>query len=129
MITITIFYLLVLYCIILEMGVLQNPAKAIEISLSIKENTEWPNMTKQQHTYLINQSIYVFVVIIGLFSNKQWPIFLIIIIMSSLIFNGFRNKPIIRFVDALICSLLLLFSFINHFHLHIDLSHLITKFI
>lgn len=77
--------------------------------------------TRAQNIFGALQLFYWVWCMVGLFSS-QWLVFVLILIL------GMIPKPniVIRFVDSVITFALILFIFINSFHLHINLFQWIT---
>jgi hypothetical protein len=123
-----IFYLLVTYCVIIEISFMNDTKginehrRIIRESRSNKdEDFDFGKLPRETRSWVINQMFYTLVCFVGLFS-VQWIAFLLILIVSIAL-GFFKIKPkFISIVDSLFCISVLLFIVINHYHLHINLT-------
>ena len=125
----SLFYALVIYCITVEVEVMNNPARSVRASLNakakIQEGAKLHDFAGYDRSYLINSALYSFICLLGLFSS-QWVGFTAILLIS-LIATPFKKIPAFRAADSAICVLILLFIILNRYHFHIDLWQLILN--
>jgi hypothetical protein len=125
MIALTIaFYLVVVFCFILELNSLAHPVKEHVITIKTREEleakTDFRNMSKDVQTHYLNQVVYWFTCMSGVLSS-QWPAFLTIVLIAF-VSKFYRHVIWAKWVDTLVCGALLLFAILNRFHLHLDLG-------
>lgn len=117
------FYILVLFCITVEIQTLTDTERVIRASKTLKEKQaegSLDTLVGFDKNYMISSSFYTVIAFIGLFST-QWPVFLLMIIMGIIMSLTYKNNVIARKVDSVISCALLLFIIINKYHLHLDL--------
>lgn len=125
-----IFYLIGIIAIIHELYILFSPIKHTQsinrIKKLQKDNVKMDEWTNGQRNYCYLGIMYWIYVICGLMSF-QWIIYLAIMVLSVI------PKPhwTLKFIDAAITLFLLIFAFINAYHLNIgsfEMIHYITNF-
>lgn len=127
--TLTIaFYLVVVFCFILELNSIAHPIKEHEIATEtrrqLEAKTEYRNMSKDVQTHYLNQVVYWFTCMAGVLSS-QWPAFLTIVLLAF-VSKFYRHLVWAKWVDSWVCGSLLLFAILNRFHLHLDVGGWIT---
>ena len=118
------FYTLVLYCFVVELTSVFKPGKAFQDAQAIREHLKADGklgkLDKDLQAHYWNQVLYWVVCLIGIMSS-QWPVFIIIIFISS-IHGLWRKSVFLHWVDSAICGSLLLLAVLNRFHFHVDLK-------
>lgn len=112
-----LFYMWGVAAILFEMLVLYNPRTVVNFVKESKKIKELKDKTNNQKNFMYCSALYALWTIIGLLSS-QWILFTGLLILA-VIPKG--NIIILKWLDALITLILLLFIFINSFHLHINL--------
>lgn len=110
-----IYYSFAILAILWEAFNITSPKACNEFSKSIKlTKSEDYNTTQKTFGFLMLG--YILWVFVGLFTF-QWPVFVLILILSLIP----KKIIIIRWIDAVIMFLLLLFILINSYHLHVNI--------
>lgn len=116
------FYILVLFCLLIEVNVIGNTERAVRASITIKEKSgdgTLDTLAGFDRNYALQHSLYTIVAIVGLFSS-QWPLFALLLVMG-IIGTQFPKNITYRKVDSAISVAILLFIILNKFHLHLHL--------
>lgn len=124
---ITLFYLFGVLAIVWELHALKNIRKVHKKALSMNERIKSgtykkEEFTSNENTLLVLMSFYFMWAIVGLFTFN-WVAFLVLLGLSLIP----KKHVVIRFLDALLSLLVLLFIVINHYHLRIDLLDVIIS--
>lgn len=114
-----IFYFIGILPLIWETDVVMKPLK-VHNYIKVMMPIEYKNRTKNQKNLTWCLGLYIIWVFAGLFTS-QWILFLVIIGLSCIP----KNNIIIRWLDAFISALILLFIILNVYHFKIDLLSLI----
>jgi hypothetical protein len=118
-----IFYILVLFCITIEVSGLTQTERVIRASKNVRDKMAEDGDAKSimgfDRQYMQTQALYTILVLIGLFST-QWILFLLLIVIG-VASTPLKHNPTFRRVDAFISILILLFIVVNKYHLHLDL--------
>lgn len=126
-----LFYLSVLFVMILEFERVLHPLDSLRKSLEIQEvrksGKSLLDLNPEIRTHIILNFIALLVCLVGVFTS-QWPIFIFIILLS-LVATLYKRILIIRWVDSVFCSGLLLFSLVNQFHLDINIHELVLVYL
>ena len=123
-----LFYLFTAAVLMYELKVLSSPKRYLEllngvkkISKEKKEGLE-VKLTRKQSLFLLFNSLYLIWGFIGLMTFN-WVIFLVLLILSII-----PTKHYLQCIfDSLITISLLIFAFINTFHLKINLYEFILS--
>lgn len=116
-----LFYFMVFLAIWWEVISLVNLKRVHKFYKTFKAK-DWGDCDTTQKTFSVLMIGYWLWTMIGLFTF-QWPIFLMLIIMRLVP----KSWMPIRFIDALISVVLLLFIVLNKYHFHIDVFEYIQK--
>jgi hypothetical protein len=124
---ITLFYLFGVLAIMWELHSLTNIRKVHKTAISMNERMKSgtykkEDFTSNENTLLVLMSLYFVWAIVGLFTFN-WVAFLVLLGLSLIP----KKYVAIRFLDALLSLLVLLFIVINHYHLKINLLDLIIS--
>lgn len=115
---VTIFYILVLFMIFVEIIGLGYFEHDVEIHKRRKSKEKLKIYMESHPSEMIimamNSVIYMSIVLIGLMS-QQWPLFSLILILS-LITSKVRHIKWIRNLDTIISIAILIFIVLNKFH-------------
>lgn len=122
---IDIYYFLLIFPIIYELGALRNPTVLIEYRKKVADPDIDFNGNLAFGCFNI---LYVIQALIGLFTN-QWVLF-VLLFLGHLIFARANKKNTnlniaIEVIDHLFSFLILVFILINQYHLHINLIDLL----
>jgi len=116
------FYFWGIFAILWEMNVLYNPVKVRDNYKRIAE-AKTGDIPKDLVLLLVLMAGYCLWTIIGLFSS-QWICFLVIILLSLI---PKKQSVVLRWIDALVTVVILLFIILNAYHLHLNLHELYIK--
>ena len=121
MIMTTLFYLLLIIPLLYELVSLMNVevyefARKTYCTKEIKTKDQ----TTNQKAYMLCGGLYLILTFIGLVSS-QWLLFLAIFLINIMP-RKIRYNRIVFLFDTFICSAILLFVILNHFHFHIDIT-------
>ena len=115
---VTVFYILVLLMVFAEIIGLGYFEHSVEIHKRRKNKEElkiyMDSHPSEMIVMVINNTIYMSVVLIGLMS-QQWPLFSLMLILS-LITSKVRHIKWIRNLDFVISIAILIFIVLNKFH-------------
>lgn len=116
-----LFYTAALLFLIVEIDIMQNPQKAVDRSIRI--NAATASITGSDATYTTIQMFYWIWTLAGL-ATIQWPAFVALILLAMIT----KHRKVLRMIDASISALLVLFIYINHFHLKLNMVQLFSAF-
>lgn len=126
-----LFYLSVLFVMILEFERVLHPLDSLRKSIEMQgvrtSGKSLLDLNPEIRTHIILNFIALLVCLVGVFTS-QWPIFIFIILLS-LVATLYKRILIIRWVDSVICSGLLLFAVVNRFHLDINIHELALAYL
>ncbi len=111
-----LFYSWGILAIMYEMMVLSSPVKITTFNKNRKTKNS-KDYTGWENAFVILILFYIIWCCIGLFTS-QWLLFIVIICLG---FIPKRNIAFLIWIDSLISLLILVFIFINSFHLHLNL--------
>lgn len=113
-----VFYLFGIFPILWEGYSLFNPRQTKNfVDTLLATKTE--DRTDIQKTYSFLTFGYFIWIAIGMMTALNWPLFMVIILLGFIP----KNYLIIRMLDSFISLSLIIFAFVNAFHLHIDVFH------
>ena len=118
-----LFYLLTIFPILWEMANISSPKKMHETLKRMKDIKEYDKYSAKQKMFSFLMLCYVGWTLVG-FMSFQWPIFLIIILMSFIP----KAHYVLRWIDSFITLMLLVFIMVNAYHLKIDTYNVILNY-
>lgn len=116
-----IFYLMTIVAIMYEGMVILSPRKTTNFVKGAK-GKKFDDYTDTQKSFGVCSLLYLIWDLVGLLSS-QWLVFLFLLLFSFIP----KPYPALRFVDAIISLLVLVFMLVNVYHLHIDLFQFVLK--
>jgi hypothetical protein len=124
-----LFYACMIIPIICELEAILSTNKLIAIGKRVKDIGKLSHdeklvafqADKELSSAVIIYSFYLTWLFFGLFSSLNWSIFLFLLLVSFIPKRIF----LLRFADGIISFCLLIFAFINAFHLHINMFNVI----
>jgi hypothetical protein len=122
----TLFYLLLIIPLLYELVSFTNVEvyEFVRRAFYTKE-IKYKDYTSNQKSYALCGGLYVLLTLIGLLSS-QWILFLVILLISIMP-RKIKYSRIGFLIDSSICSAILMFAIINHFHLHIDITAVVLN--
>ncbi len=122
-----VFFFFGIFALLYEIMVLVRVKDANSFFSKIRSDIktkDFNDLTDTQKTFTVLTVLYSLWVLVGLFSS-QWVLFVVYLMISIIP----KKTVFVRFVDAIVSVLLLLFILINTFHLHINLFDAIVNYI
>lgn len=122
-----IYYFFTIAALMWEAGTVFEPQRVHKFLTNFRLNArgkKWDDYTSTQQSYTICAMGYMCWQFVGLFTF-QWPVFLGYLLM------GFIPKRhiVLRWVDAAVSIVVLLFVVLNSYHLKIDVWKLIQQYL